>query len=811
MGNSSNKELKTVAPFPDVVPSSSPNSIYSPSGNGVRVPDDIVTRPGSANRPPSATRRADDANRPPSGTGSRRQVAAEGTLETSKSDGVLKPEPAKPRNSFGAPAGFDFNYTEGQVRRNLLADCDNECSIVTEFLYVSGAKVASSWETLSKNGITRVVNCALTVVDNYFASKPSMTYLSLNLVDSRQDDIMWFVCEVINFIEKGRIAGCKTLIHCEKGVSRSCSFVIAYIMWSRGVAWREAFEFVKARRAVCAPNTGFSCNLIEISELLHGYTKAIPLLLRCAHHLPHDTGTAVLKLCINADTRKILTPRTSLLDPRGVFVLKVGSNQSNARIFVWQGMNSSANAFTEAVRLAGLMIGVLSSASRIIVISQTAETPDFLSALVDDGAFNPRVRSADAVVYDDLFLADPIIVSRTSTPQQRMRTDQVVPEQPRISGIHIDFSREVDVFVKMRRDSRGGDNTGNSISDADSNASSALPGILSSVLSAGFLKQDSQQRPPRSKSHKRQADEMEVDSPLASTVLDADGVPSPKYQNSDPSSSVDFTDVESFRNLGANSIQALNSSITSCKLDASVDSIEAHFGKHNDLEDSGNMSVESKISASSYKAPMQIDFGLPPSTFVISSTDSSAKSLASHFGPSRPLEDSDGSGGIVLSAPFPVNSSVNLESSSGADHKELHPDHIDSPHVVVVRQKPLLYLAAPMSDNGAEKGEYIWLPMGVYDDDDLQPDSILLLVCPKAPHYLWVGKDFHVPSKSAAENAMEICDEQSWEGIVKWGSSLNSSAINFNNKGELFAPGYFSIQKQDEEADSWWTQYYEGM
>ncbi len=453
---------------------------------------------------------------------------------------------------------------------------------------------------------------------------------------------------------------------------------------------------------------------------MHGHNKTIPLLLRCAHHLPHDTGTAVLKLCINPDTRKILTPRTSLLDPRGVFVLKVGSNQTNARIYVWQGMNSSANAFTEAVRLAGLMIGVISPASRIIVISQSAETPDFLSVLVDDGAFNPRLRSADAVVYDDLFLADPIIVSRTSTPQQRTRADQVAPEQPRISGIHIDFSREVDVFVKMRRDSRGGDSAGGSLTDADSNASSALPGILSSVLSAGFLKQDSQ-RPPRAKSHKRQADEMEVDSPLASTVLDADGVPSPKYQNSDPSSSVDFTDVESFRNLGANSIHALNSSITSCKLDSSVDSIDAHFGKHNDLEDSGNMSVESKISASSYKAPMQIDFGLPPSTFNISSTDSSAKSLASQFGHSRPAESIES--GIVRPSQFPVNSSVNSESLSGVVQKELHPDHVDSPHIVNVRPKPLLYLAAPMSDNGAEKGEYIWLPMGVYDDDDLQPVS----------------------------------------------------------------------------------------
>jgi hypothetical protein len=140
MGNSSNKELKTVAPFPDA-PSSSPNSIRPPSGSGARFADDGLTRPGSANRPASATRRADDGNRPPSGSGNRRQVAAEGTLETSKSDGVLKPEPAKPRNSFGMPAGFDFNYTEGQARRNLLADCDNECSMITEFLYVSGAKV----------------------------------------------------------------------------------------------------------------------------------------------------------------------------------------------------------------------------------------------------------------------------------------------------------------------------------------------------------------------------------------------------------------------------------------------------------------------------------------------------------------------------------------------------------------------------------------------------------------------------------------------------------------------------------------------
>jgi hypothetical protein len=130
--------------------------------------------------------------------------------------------------------GMDFSITEGQARRNMLADCDNECSRITDFLFVSGAKVACNWDILVKNKISRVCNCALTVVSNYFISNPQMTYLSLSLLDSRQDDIAWFVNEVIQFIERGRLLGQRTLLHCEKGVSRSCSFAIAYMMWSKG-------------------------------------------------------------------------------------------------------------------------------------------------------------------------------------------------------------------------------------------------------------------------------------------------------------------------------------------------------------------------------------------------------------------------------------------------------------------------------------------------------------------------------------------------------------------------------------------------
>ncbi len=139
-------------------------------------------------------------------------------------------EPHKP--TFSDP--FDFKQTESQLRRKGMADCEFECSQITNYLYVGGYHVAGNLDILKANGITRIVNCASAVVENHFAHEPDMTYLSINMVDGRQDDIFWFLCDIIQFILKGRSLGEKILIHCEKGVSRSCSFAIAYRMWSAG-------------------------------------------------------------------------------------------------------------------------------------------------------------------------------------------------------------------------------------------------------------------------------------------------------------------------------------------------------------------------------------------------------------------------------------------------------------------------------------------------------------------------------------------------------------------------------------------------
>lgn len=52
------------------------------------------------------------------------------------------------------------------------------------------------------------------------------------------------------------------LIHCAAGVSRSASFMIAFIMKDQNLPFHKALEKVKSRRKWINPNSGFRKQLI---------------------------------------------------------------------------------------------------------------------------------------------------------------------------------------------------------------------------------------------------------------------------------------------------------------------------------------------------------------------------------------------------------------------------------------------------------------------------------------------------------------------------------------------------------------------
>ena len=53
------------------------------------------------------------------------------------------------------------------------------------------------------------------------------------------------------------------MIHCVQGVSRSCTFAIAYLIWCYGISYSESYDIIRQARPIASPNTGFICQLLE--------------------------------------------------------------------------------------------------------------------------------------------------------------------------------------------------------------------------------------------------------------------------------------------------------------------------------------------------------------------------------------------------------------------------------------------------------------------------------------------------------------------------------------------------------------------
>eukprot|EP01034_Spumella_vulgaris_P021882 gene21882-27958_t len=187
-------------------------------------------------------------------------------------------------------------------------------------------------------------------------------------------------------------------------------------MWSAGEKWKTAFEYVKLRRAVCAPNTAFTCNLIEIGEILANEVVTHNMLFRAAFHLPHDPLTAVLKL--------------------GVFVIRATNHDTNNQLmFLWRGDQSSSGTLDKARLLAANLIGIVTNKNDLVEEFQGRESALFLSHIVNDGAFG--LSSSPSPVYDDLYDNKPSMEAALAFQKEhdQMRISRDRPQAVRESSI----------------------------------------------------------------------------------------------------------------------------------------------------------------------------------------------------------------------------------------------------------------------------------------------------------------------------------------------------------------------------------------
>ena len=159
-----------------------------------------------------------------------------------------------------------YNRMKINLKEELHMDNNNERKIeedyneiIKDFLYISGYKTASTISDLQKLQITNIINCSGDLCENLYFS--GINYLTLNIRDNVSENIECLFFKCINYISETKEKNGRVLIHCYKGVSRSVSIIISYLIFLHKWNYDEAFDFVQLKRPIANPNIGFYLQL----------------------------------------------------------------------------------------------------------------------------------------------------------------------------------------------------------------------------------------------------------------------------------------------------------------------------------------------------------------------------------------------------------------------------------------------------------------------------------------------------------------------------------------------------------------------
>ena len=132
-------------------------------------------------------------------------------------------------------------------------------AVVDGLLYQGRGDQARNEVVMTTIGITHIVN--ISEHTNAFPHK--IKYLRLPLDDMVSTNLSQHFHETFEFIHDAlEDKGC-VLIHCNLGISRSSTIMLAYLMKSRKWTLLQAYKLLKSVRVAASPNSGFLRQLSE--------------------------------------------------------------------------------------------------------------------------------------------------------------------------------------------------------------------------------------------------------------------------------------------------------------------------------------------------------------------------------------------------------------------------------------------------------------------------------------------------------------------------------------------------------------------
>ncbi|KAF2667560.1 phosphatases II [Microthyrium microscopicum] len=172
-------------------------------------------------------------------------------------------------------------------------------SQVTKSLYISAYPLATNLNLLKRLGITNVINMTYEFPN---AFPDDFEYLHIPAKDTLSERLTSTFPEIAAFVSKATESGGKALIHCQEGVSRSATAVLACLIINQHMSLGAAFKLLKEAKGDVEPNNTFLKELRRLEfETLGSWTreKLTPLDL-CEDVRPLDWRESLAIIQANA-------------------------------------------------------------------------------------------------------------------------------------------------------------------------------------------------------------------------------------------------------------------------------------------------------------------------------------------------------------------------------------------------------------------------------------------------------------------------------------------------------------------------------
>lgn len=202
-------------------------------------------------------------------------------------------------------------------------------AVMTEimpFLFLGNESDAKNCENLEKKGIYYILNVTKNIPfynltnskNNDVNGTSNFVHKRIAVNDCENQNLKNHFGEASNFIDQAKLNNQKVLVHCQAGISRSPTIVIAYLMSRYNMNLNDAYDRVKLFRPIIGPNLIFMNQLQDYDSSLHQNKNAsdsIPTPINVIHVTPTAATTT------NADLNNTLNVKTIKSTPNSPPIL----------------------------------------------------------------------------------------------------------------------------------------------------------------------------------------------------------------------------------------------------------------------------------------------------------------------------------------------------------------------------------------------------------------------------------------------------------------------------------------------------------